>query len=95
MVKCDGWCVLWVCDVMYGNIESISNGFKMCCFDNVCSEVEMLFDLYVVVGMCLGGVYLELIGEDVIECIGGVWELIECDLECVYCFLVDLWLNYE
>lgn len=90
VVKCEGCCVLWVVDFMYGNIESIFNGYKMCCFDNICGELDQVFDIYVVVGMWLGGVYLEFIGEDVIECFGGVCDLVEFDFDCVYKFIVDL-----
>ena len=47
------------------------------------------------VGSRLGGVHLELTGEDVTECMGGARELTEVDLERAYRSTVDPRLNYE
>ena len=87
--------VLWVCDAMHGNTESTANGFKTRRFDNVRGEVEMSFDLHAAAGTRLGGVHLELTGEDVTECTGGARELTERDLERAYRSTVDPRLNYE
>ena len=46
-------------------------------------------------GTRLGGVHLELTGEDVTECLGGARELTESDLERAYRSTVDPRLNYE
>lgn len=46
-------------------------------------------------GTRLGGVHLELTGEDVTECTGGARELTERDLERAYRSSVDPRLNYE
>ena len=43
----------------------------------------------------LGGVHLELTGEDVTECLGGARDLTEKDLERAYRSQVDPRLNYE
>jgi 3-deoxy-7-phosphoheptulonate synthase len=43
----------------------------------------------------LGGVHLELTGEDVTECTGGARQLSELDLERAYKSTVDPRLNYE
>ena len=43
----------------------------------------------------LGGVHLELTGENVTECLGGARELNEKDLERAYKTQVDPRLNYE
>ncbi len=94
-VKRDGRRVLWVCDAMHGNTESTSNGFKTRRFDNIRSEVELSFDLHAAAGTRLGGVHLELTGEDVTECTGGARELTERDLERAYRSSVDPRLNYE
>ncbi len=94
-VKRDGRRVLWVCDAMHGNTESTSNGYKTRRFDNVRSEVERSFDLHAAAGTRLGGVHLELTGEDVTECTGGARELSERDLERAYRSSVDPRLNYE
>jgi len=94
-VKRDGRRVLWVCDAMHGNTESTSNGFKTRRFDNIRSEVEQSFDLHAAAGTRLGGVHLELTGEDVTECTGGARELTDIDLERAYRSTVDPRLNYE
>ena len=46
-------------------------------------------------GSRLGGVHLELTGEDVTECLGGARDLTETDLERAYRSAVDPRLNYE
>ena len=94
-VRRDGRRVLWVCDPMHGNTESTSNGYKTRRFDNIRSEVEQSFDLHAAAGTRLGGVHLELTGEDVTECTGGARELTDVDLERAYRSTVDPRLNYE
>ena len=94
-VRRDGRRVLWVCDPMHGNTESTSNGYKTRRFDNIRAEVEQSFDLHAAAGTRLGGVHLELTGEDVTECTGGARELTDIDLERAYRSTVDPRLNYE
>ena len=94
-VKRDGRRVLWVCDPMHGNTESTTNGYKTRRFRNIRSELEQAFDLHAAAGTRLGGVHLELTGEDVTECLGGARELTESDLERAYRSTVDPRLNYE
>ena len=94
-VKREGRRVLWICDPMHGNTESTSNGYKTRRFHNIRSELEQAFDLHVAAGTRLGGVHLELTGEDVTECLGGARELTETDLERAYLSTVDPRLNYE
>jgi 3-deoxy-7-phosphoheptulonate synthase len=91
----DGRRVLWVCDPMHGNTESTANGYKTRRFANIAGEVEQAFDLHAAAGTRLGGVHLELTGEDVTECLGGARELTEVDLERAYRSSVDPRLNYE
>ena len=94
-VKRDGRRVLWICDAMHGNTESTSNGYKTRRFDNIRSEIEQSFDIHAAAGTRLGGVHLELTGEDVTECTGGARDLTELDLERAYRSTVDPRLNYE
>ena len=94
-VRRDGRRVLWVCDPMHGNTESTTNGYKTRRFDNIRGEVEQSFDLHAAAGTRLGGVHLELTGEDVTECTGGARELTDVDLERAYRSTVDPRLNYE
>lgn len=94
-VQREGKKVLWICDPMHGNTESTSNGFKTRRFDNIRSELDRSFDVHAGLGSRLGGVHLELTGEDVTECMGGARELTEVDLERAYRSTVDPRLNYE
>lgn len=94
-VKCEGRRVLWVADPMHGNTESTSNGYKTRRFDNIRNELDQAFDIHAAVGTRLGGVHLELTGEDVTECMGGARDLSEADLQRAYRSMVDPRLNYE
>ncbi len=94
-VKRNGRRVLWICDPMHGNTESTSNGYKTRRFANIRSEIEQSFDIHAAAGTRLGGVHLELTGEDVTECTGGARDLTDRDLERAYRSSVDPRLNYE
>ena len=94
-VKREGRRVLWICDAMHGNTESTSNGYKTRRFANIRSEIEQAFDLHAAAGTKLGGVHLELTGENVTECLGGARDLTEIDLQRAYRTTVDPRLNYE
>ena len=87
--------VLWVADPMHGNTESTSNGYKTRRFDNIRGELDQAFDIHAAAGTRLGGVHLELTGEDVTECMGGARDLSETDLDRAYKSTVDPRLNYE
>jgi len=87
--------VLWVCDPMHGNTETTPTGIKTRRFDRIISELEQSFEVHFQLGSRLGGVHVELTGEDVTECIGGARGLVEADLERAYKSRVDPRLNYE
>jgi 3-deoxy-7-phosphoheptulonate synthase len=94
-VKATGATVLWVCDPMHGNTESTAEGVKTRRFDNVLSELEAAFRIHHEMGSYLGGVHLELTGENVTECTGGARGLTDADLARAYKSQVDPRLNYE
>lgn len=87
--------VLWVCDPMHGNTETTNSGIKTRRFDNILGEVEAAFQIHEAHGSRLGGVHIELTGEDVTECIGGARGLAEVDLSRAYKSAVDPRLNAE
>jgi len=95
VVKREGRRVLWICDAMHGNTESTSNGYKTRRFERIRNELDQAFDLHAAAGTRLGGVHLELTGEDVTECTGGARDLTEVDLGRAYRSAVDPRLNYE
>lgn len=94
-IRREGAEVLWCCDPMHGNTEALPNGIKTRRFDNIASELEQAFDLHAAAGTRLGGVHLELTGEDVTECLGGARDLTADDLQRAYRSTVDPRLNYE
>ncbi len=87
--------ILWVCDPMHGNTESTADGTKTRRFDNVVAELESAFRIHEAEGSYLGGVHLELTGENVTECTGGARGLTDADLARAYKSTVDPRLNYE
>ncbi len=93
-VQRTGRTVLWVCDPMHGNTETTPAGIKTRRFDNIVSELEQSFELHEQHGSRLGGVHVELTGEDVTECVGGSRGLAEADLERAYKSRVDPRLTY-
>ncbi len=94
-VQRTGKTVLWCADPMHGNTETTASGIKTRRFDNILFELERAFEIHAEMGSRLGGVHLELTGEDVTECVGGARGLEEEDLGRAYKSLVDPRLNYE
>jgi 3-deoxy-7-phosphoheptulonate synthase len=94
-VRETGSTVLWICDPMHGNTESTADGTKTRRFDNIVSELEAAFRIHQAHGSYLGGVHLELTGENVTECTGGARGLTDGDLARAYKSTVDPRLNYE
>ena len=87
--------VLWVCDPMHGNTESTADGIKTRRFNNIVAELEAAHDVHESMASFLGGVHLELTGENVTECTGGARGLTDADLARAYKSTVDPRLNYE
>lgn len=94
-VRETGQQVLWICDPMHGNTETSSGGLKTRRFENIMRELELAFRLHAEHGSYLGGVHIELTGEDVTECTGGARGLTDGDLQRAYRSTVDPRLNYE
>lgn len=94
-VRSTGSRVLWVCDPMHGNTETTADGFKTRRFDQILSELKQASAIHQELGSYLGGVHLELTGDDVTECVGGARGLTELDLARAYKTQVDPRLNYE
>lgn len=87
--------VLWCCDPMHGNTVSTASGQKTRRFDDVLAELRSAFAVHRSCGTRLGGVHLELTGENVTECLGGSSGLTEDDLNTAYNSHCDPRLNYE
>lgn len=94
-VQATGVPVLWTCDPMHGNTETLDSGIKTRRFETMLAELESAFDIHAASGTVLGGVHLELTGENVTECTGGAGGLDENDLKRAYQSQVDPRLNGE
>lgn len=94
-VRATGHSVLWICDPMHGNTETSTSGLKTRRFENILREIELAFQIHREMGSVLGGVHIELTGEDVTECTGGARGLSDADLQRAYLSTVDPRLNYE
>lgn len=89
--------VLWVCDPMHGNPVTTSTGRKTRSFEQIAQELELCWSVLGESGVRLGGVHLELTGEDVTECVGGRGGngVTEADLTRNFASPCDPRLNYE
>ncbi|MFI4913690.1 MAG: class II 3-deoxy-7-phosphoheptulonate synthase [Steroidobacterales bacterium] len=94
-VRRTGHSVLWCCDPMHGNTETSTGGLKTRRFENILKELDIAFRVHADLGSYLGGVHIELTGEDVTECTGGARGLADADLQRAYRSQVDPRLNYE
>lgn len=94
-VRQTGQTVLWVCDPMHGNTETSTGGYKTRRFENILRELDLAFQIHAEHGSHLGGVHIELTGEDVTECTGGARGLTDADLQRAYRSSVDPRLNHE
>ena len=94
-VRQSGQTVLWVCDPMHGNTETSTAGLKTRRFENILKEVDLAFRIHAELGSRLGGVHVELTGDDVTECTGGARGLTDADLQRAYRSTVDPRLNHE
>ncbi len=86
---------VWVCDPMHGNTFTTGNGVKTRAFSDVVDEVNGFFDVHEECGTWPGGVHIELTGDDVTECVGGIGELCEDDLASRYETVCDPRLNRD
>ena len=86
--------VLWLCDCVHGNTYTAESGYKTRNFDSVLAELKTTFEVHEANNSRLGGVHMEMTGENVTECVGGPQELISEDLSQRYVTYCDPRLNY-
>lgn len=92
-VKETGHPVTWVCDPMHGNTQEAPSGHKTRQFDDVLDEVKGFFEVHRSMGTHPGGIHIELTGDDVTECLGGIGGVSESDLPFRYETACDPRLN--
>jgi 3-deoxy-7-phosphoheptulonate synthase len=84
--------VIWICDAMHGNTFS-HQGLKFRSFDDIVSEINSFFKITRNNKLKPGGVHLEVTGNFVSECIGGLCGLKLSNLPDNYTTKVDPRLN--
>ena len=92
-VKKSGLIVGWCCDPMHGNTVKASTGFKTRKMDDIMTEVKGFFELHNEMNTIPGGVHFEMTGQNVTECVGGVYEVNETNLADRYHTHCDPRLN--
>jgi 3-deoxy-7-phosphoheptulonate synthase len=85
--------VTWVCDPMHGNTFASESGRKTRHFDDVLGEIHGFFEVHRSLGTWPGGVHVELTGDDVTECLGGIGDILEEQLPLRYTTTCDPRLN--
>ena len=89
----EGRSVVWSCDPMHGNTVKSSNGTKTRPFENILDEVKNNIKIHNSLGSLLGGIHLEMTGQNVTECTGGIDDISESDLKDRYHTHCDPRLN--
>jgi 3-deoxy-7-phosphoheptulonate synthase len=92
-VRATGRQVLWCCDPMHGNTETLASGVKTRRFERIAAELDAAFAVHERAGVPLGGLHVEVTGDDVTECTGGSSGPDEADLDRNYRSQVDPRLN--
>ncbi len=92
-IKGEGKEIVWSIDPMHGNTIKASSGYKTRSFNSILDEVKAFFEIHKSIGTYAGGVHLEMTGEDVTECVGGMQAITEENLGCNYNTQCDPRLN--
>jgi 3-deoxy-7-phosphoheptulonate synthase len=92
-VQASGHPVVWMCDPMHGNTYVSESGRKTRHFDDVLGEIQGFFAVQRGEGSWPGGVHVELTGDDVTECLGGIGDILEEQLPLRYTTACDPRLN--
>ena len=94
-IKYYGHNVIWFCDPMHGNTIRAKNGYKTRNFNTIMDELKSFFQIHKQSNTIPGGVHLELTGDNVTECLGGINNIKDEDLDLRYETTCDPRLNNE
>ena len=92
-IKKSGLAVGWCCDPMHGNTIKASNGYKTRKVDDIMEEVKGFFEVHFDNSTIPGGVHFEMTGQNVTECVGGIYNVQEDNLSDRYHTHCDPRLN--
>lgn len=93
-LKKEGLNLIYSIDPMHGNTVKAGN-YKTRAFDKIMQEVRMFFEIAMSEGVYPGGVHLEMTGQDVTECTGGISNVTEETLRKRYETQCDPRLNAD
>ena len=85
--------VLWISYPMHGNTIKSSEGLKTRDFSSLLNETTKAIHILKSKGAHLGGIHLEMTGQNVTECTGGLYKLSDKDLNSRYHTHCDPRLN--
>ena len=92
-VQAEGHPVVWSCDPMHGNVIKSESGFKTRPFERILAEVRGFFAVHRAEGTHAGGIHIEMTGQDVTECTGGLVDVTDSALADRYNTHCDPRLN--
>lgn len=93
-VEKSGEPAVWLCDPMHGNGHVTDDGRKTRHFDAIVAELRSTMAAHAQAGTVLGGVHVEVTGQDVTEVIGGASGVTQERLSENYATACDPRLNY-
>ena len=85
--------VLWISDPMHGNTVKSSSGLKTRDFNSLLNETSKAVEILKSKERHLGGIHLEMTGQNVTECTGGIYKVGDDDLNSRYHTHCDPRLN--
>jgi 3-deoxy-7-phosphoheptulonate synthase len=89
----EGRQVIWSCDPMHGNTIKADSGYKTRPFERILAEVRASFAVHRAEGSRLGGIHVEMTGQNVTECTGGAVAVTDAGLADRYHTHCDPRLN--
>lgn len=92
-IEKEGKKVVWSSDPMHGNTVKSTSGYKTRPFNNILAEVKNFFAIHQAEGTHPGGIHLEMTGQDVTECTGGLHDISDENLSERYHTHCDPRLN--
>lgn len=93
-VEKSGEPVVWLCDPMHGNGQVTDDGRKTRHFDAIVAELRSTMAAHRQAGTVLGGIHVEVTGQDVTEVLGGASGVTQERLSENYATACDPRLNY-
>ena len=92
-ITTEGRTVVWSSDPMHGNTTKSRGGIKTRPFDHIIEELKKNIQIHKAEGSRAGGVHLEMTGQNVTECTGGLDKISEDNLSDRYRTHCDPRLN--